>query len=171
MKKTVFLIIILLILFSKLFAQDKASDVLENAWKQAKIENKNVMVIFHASWCGWCKRMDKNINDPSCKELFERNYIIKHLVVWEAKDKKHLENPGAAELFEKHADKYTGIPFWLVYDKNGKLLTKSFDSNGKNIGCPASEHEVKVFLEILKKTSDLNEQELSIIKEKFQKKS
>ena len=73
-----------------------ATDVLKEAYQQAAKENKNVFVIFHASWCGWCHKMDKSMNDPICKKFFDDNYIIRHLVVDEAKDKKNLENPGAA---------------------------------------------------------------------------
>ena len=38
-----------------------ATEILAKAQNQAKIENKNVFVIFHASWCGWCKKMEKKL--------------------------------------------------------------------------------------------------------------
>lgn len=149
------------------FAQEKSSVVLESAFKQAKSENKNVLLIFHASWCGWCKRMDNNINDKACKEMFKRNFVITHLTVMESEQNKNLENPGAIDFFNQYSEGNTGIPFWMVFDKNGKLLRKSIDENGKNLGCPANEHEVDVFIDILKETTDFNKDELQIVKDKF----
>jgi len=91
-------------------APASASDVLKEAYQQAAKEKKNVFVMFHASWCGWCHKMDKSMNDPACKKFFDDNYIIRHLVVDEAKDKKNLENPGAAEMKIKYNGDGQGIP-------------------------------------------------------------
>ena len=151
-------------------AQEKASTILKDAYKQARIENKNVFVIFHASWCGWCKKMDNKMNHDSCKEFFDKNYVVTHLVVKESKNNKHLENPGALDLLTKHKGEKSGIPFWLIFNNNGKLLEDSLDSIGKNIGCPATEREVAEFVSILRKTSDLSDDELKIIAKLFQSK-
>jgi thioredoxin-related protein len=153
-----------------------ATDILKEAYQQAAKENKNVFVIFHASWCGWCHKMDTSMNDPVCKALFDNNYVIRHLVVDESKDKLALENPGAKELKIKYNGDGQGIPFWLIFDKDGKLL---FDSKmrvagegpnkGDNIGCPASEKEVIAFIEIVQKTSKLTTVQLEIIRKRFRK--
>jgi len=148
-------------------AQESASDILDKAYVKAQEENKNVFVIFHASWCGWCKQMDKNMNDDSCKDLFERNYVITHLVVQESRENKHLENPGADEVLKKYKGEKSGIPFWLIFDKDGKLLEDSFNSTGQNLGCPATGEEVAEFVSILKNTSDMKEKELEIVALKF----
>jgi thioredoxin-related protein len=73
-------------------------DILNEAFEQAVEEHKNVFVIFHASWCGWCRKMDAAMQDESCKEFFDKYYVTTHLVVKESKDKKNLENPGAFDL-------------------------------------------------------------------------
>ncbi|MCB0459115.1 MAG: thioredoxin family protein [Flavobacteriaceae bacterium] len=149
-------------------AQEKtATDILNEAFAQAKEENKNVMVIFSASWCGWCKRLIANINDDSCFELFDKNYVITKMIVKESKNNKNLETPGGLQLLiDNKADK-VGIPFFLIYDADGNLLTDAFDDNGQNLGCPASKEEVAVFKNKLKATSTLTDEELAIIEEKF----
>ena len=148
----------IVILFFSLagFAQKPASadDILQQAYKRAAKEKKNVIVIFHASWCGWCHKMDSSMNDAACKKLFDDNYVAAHLVIFESKDKKELENPGAEDVLKKLNLDKEGIPVWLVYDKDGHLLADSWVRNGgaerltigKNSGCPANAEEVDYFI-------------------------
>ena len=42
-----------------------AAEVLAAALKTAGEQKKNVLLMFHASWCGWCHRMDTSLNDPA----------------------------------------------------------------------------------------------------------
>ncbi|HQV55912.1 MAG TPA: thioredoxin family protein, partial [Chitinophagaceae bacterium] len=62
--------------------------ILNEAYALAAKENKKVFIMFHASWCGWCHKMDKSMNDESCKKYFDDNFVIRHLVVNESPDKK-----------------------------------------------------------------------------------
>src|SRR5258705_8225634 len=168
MKLRSFLLIALAsFLFSSVHAQLgplSADEIMQEAYQQAAKEKKNVIVIFHASWCGWCHKMDSSMNDKNCKKFFDDNFVIRHLVVDESKDKKNLENPGADEFRAKYNGDKQGIPFWLIFDKNGNLLGDSqmrpegagFDTRGDNIGCPASAKEVEAFIKLLKKTSKLS---------------
>jgi len=166
------------LIFQTAFAQQappSANKVLQEAMQQAGREKKNVLVIFHASWCGWCHKMDSSINDPGCKKFFEDNYVIRHLVVDETKDKKNLENPGANELRLKYHGDEEGIPFWLIFDKDGNMLADSqirpagttAAAKGENVGCPAAEKEVSYFIEVLKKTSHITDAEQSAIEKRF----
>lgn len=158
-------------------AQPAPADVvLKEAYRQAAKEGKNVFVIFHASWCGWCHKMDTSMNDPSCQQFFNDNYIVRHLVVNESKDKQQLENPGAEGLKVKYNGEGQGIPFWLIFDKDGKLLADSKmrgvgdgPDKGENAGCPATEKEVAFFVDILRKTSKLDQSQLDIIARRFRK--
>lgn len=166
------LIFLLLILSLSAYSQNNppsAETVLLEAFSKAKAEKKNVFIIFHASWCGWCRKMDAAINDPVCKKFFDDNYIIEHLTVMENFDNKHLENPGAEELFKKYAPMSSGIPFWLIYDADGKLLADSKLPEGNNIGCPAAKAEVEHFITLLKKSSRLDEKMAKIIFDRFRK--
>jgi thioredoxin-related protein len=147
--------------------QPSASSVLEKACEQAKKENKKVFVMFHASWCTWCKKMDNNMKSAALKEMFDKNYVITHLTVQESPKNKHLENPGADAMLKTYKADRSGIPFWVVLDAKGKLLEDSFNAKGENLGCPAQPDEVAEFIRVLKNTSKLNEKELKLIVDTF----
>lgn len=127
------------------------------------------MVIFHASWCGWCHKMDTSLNDPSVKSFFDKNYVITHLTIDESPDKKILENPGAKALNEKWGGKDQGIPFWVIMDKDGKVLADSQREPGKNVGCPATTEEVAHFINVLKKTSSITVEEIMAVEKRFRR--
>ena len=116
------------------------------------------------------------MDDETCKKFFDDNFVIRQLVVDESDDKKNLENPGADELRTKYHGDGQGIPFWLVFDKNGVLLADSKmrvkdagPETGDNTGCPASKNEVEYFISVLKKTTRLNSAQLETISERFRK--
>ncbi|MDP5157161.1 MAG: thioredoxin family protein [Flaviramulus sp.] len=168
-KFSVYFLLILFVMVNLSGAQDTASDILKNASKKAKLENKNVFVMFNASWCGWCKKMDKGMNNEACKSFFDTNYVIEHLTVKESSNNKHLENPGAEDLLIKYKGGNSGIPFWLIFNSDGELLADSFDEKGQNLGCPSSEEEVAIFIKKLEMTSSLKPDELNIISKIFTK--
>lgn len=147
-------------------AQEKASFILEKAMVQAKKEKKNIFVMYHASWCGWCKKMEANMQNEAVKPFFDKNYVTAFLTVQERKDKS-LENPGADEILKKYKADKSGIPFWQIYDADGNLLADSFDSKGQNMGCPTTKEEVTEFTDKLKKSSSLKEKQRQKIEEVF----
>ena len=178
MLKSITCSLITLLLFAaavRAQAIPSAEQVMNTAMQRANHEHKKIFIIFHASWCGWCHRMDSLMNSESCKALFDKNYVIEHLTVQESKDKKGLENPGADDLLKKYNGEGKGIPFWLIFDEKGNLLAdclmKSDDAkpneSGDNTGCPSTQDEVAYFVKALKKTSSLNASQLSVIEKAF----
>lgn len=151
-----------------------AEDMLKEACIKAGKENKNVIIIFTASWCGWCHRMKNSMHDEDIKKYFEENFVELYYVVDESADKKALETSGAATFRKKYGGEGQGIPFWLVFDKDGNLLADSMRPDGStgnkvNVGCPADEPEVSYFISVLKKTTRLKEDQLEKISKRFRK--
>ena len=143
-------------------------EIMNPAYVTAKKDNKNVFLMFDASWCTWCKRMDKNMSNDLCKDFFDDNYVIVHLAVNEyPEENKKLENPGAVDFYNSLRGDANGIPFWIIFDSEGNVLDNSLDPNGNNIGSPVTKDEVEAFTAILKGTSSLKEKDLNIITEVF----
>jgi thioredoxin-related protein len=152
-----------------------ADIVLNNAYAKATKENKKVILIFHASWCGWCKKMEASLNDPTCKKMFDDNYVTAYLDVLENPGKENLQNPGAMDILKKYGAADAGLPYWLVLDAKGNTLANSLmpaagattATTKDNVGCPAEENEVVYFTKILKATSNLSDNDLEVIHKRF----
>lgn len=154
-----------------------ATEVLNAAIKKAAKEKKQVLAMFHASWCGWCHKMTASLNDPAIKPYFDKNYVIADFTVYEHKGKENLENPGAADLLKKYNNADQGLPTWLVFDAKQNLVADSqmrpagaaLTAKGQNVGCPAKPEEVAHFIASLKKSSKLSDKELEEIAVVFRK--
>lgn len=171
MKISKILLFLGLLLFQLHFAQEKADVVLNKALTEAKSKNKNVLLMFHASWCKWCHVMEKNMNLPETKPIFDKKFVTAYIDVQEMGEKKKLENPGGEVLMEKYKGKEAGLPFWLVLNPKGEVLADSFNDKNENLGCPSTAEEVDVFVAKLKKSSKMNDNELQTVKQTFLKKN
>ncbi|MBS1736136.1 MAG: thioredoxin family protein [Bacteroidetes bacterium] len=179
MKNLTFALIICLIIPNNSFSQIQenalpASAVITNSKAIALKEHKKILVIFHASWCVWCHRMDSAMNSASVKDFFQKNFVITHLTVDESKDKKNLENEGANEMRTAWHGDNQGIPYWVILDNEGKVLADSrlVGADGKpgnSVGCPAQPEEVDYFLSVLKKTTSASMAQLELVKQRFLK--
>lgn len=156
----------LFIVFATALNAQSANEILDKAYNQAKVENKNVFLIFHASWCGWCKKMEKNMEDPLVKEFFDKNYVKAFVTVEERGEKANLNTPGGEELVEKLGGKNQGLPYWVILDEKGNVL-KDSKINGENVGGPASVKEVDYLISTLEPTSKNQKVEPEKIKEVF----
>jgi thioredoxin-related protein len=130
-----------------------ATELLAAARAEAKAEGKAVLLSFHASWCGWCKRLGAFLETEAIKPIIERHFVVVWLTTMEAQDKKALENPGADRVLADLGGAEEGIPFTVFMDADGKVLVDSRVEGkaGANIGHPVKPEEVAWFMEMLKK--------------------
>lgn len=171
MKYSKIIVVATLLFFQISMAQEKADVVVNKALTEAKAGKKNVLVMFHASWCKWCKMMEKNMNLPETQPIFDKRFVTAYVDVQERGEKKALENPGGQELMNKFNGENAGLPFWLILNPKGEVLADSFNSKKENLGSPATQEEVSDFIAKLDKASKLSKQEAEIIKKTFKKKT
>lgn len=171
MKKLILAFIICLFSLSFVNAQESSDVVMSKALAQAKKEQKKVLLIFHASWCGWCKKMDKNLQKLEIAPYFTKNFVTTHLTVMESPNKKNLENEGGEKVLAKYGGaEDQGIPFWVIINSDGEMEENSIDEKKENIGCPSAPEEVESFIKKLAKTTKLKKDELEKIKTVFAEK-
>jgi thioredoxin-related protein len=132
-----------------------AKQLVQEAQQKAKKQKKAVLVVFHASWCGWCKKLEAVMALPEFKKMFEANYQIVTLDVQEPPEKKaKLENPGGMEVMKEWGGEKSGLPFYVFLDDKGKKLANSNAlPKEQNIGYPAAPEEIEAFMELIKKTA------------------
>lgn len=149
-----------------------ADKILSTAYNEAKIFDKNVFLIFHASWCSWCRRLEKALQSDELKKIFEDNFVITHLDVLEREDKiESLENPGGKEFMVKLGGQKSGLPFYAFLDAEGnKICDSNVMAKNSNIGYPGSAEEIEAFGKMLKASSTkLDDKQLETILEYFRK--
>lgn len=179
--KTTIVLLFVLLSYGALAQQatpPQADAVMKEACAKAKAEHKNLILMFHASWCGWCKKMTACFEDPTCSKYFDDNYVITYLDILERDGKKGLENPGAMDVLKNlHGNPEGGIPFWVVMTPEGKVLGNSYlphadgtpGTANDNVGCPAEDNEVAYFTGLLKNSSKLTDDQLAVIATRFHK--
>ena len=58
---------------------DESADAqaqVSQALARAKTDNKQVMIVFGANWCGDCKMLDGEFKKPTLKALLDANYVV-----------------------------------------------------------------------------------------------
>jgi len=132
-----------------------AKSVVDGAVRSAKIGHKGVLVVFHASWCGWCKELDKSFEVPALKKVLDKDFVIVHITVLENPQHKSDENPGGAEMMKAMGGQEAGLPFFVMLNSKGQAVSDSMvmgpgNPKPQNMGFPTEPNELEHFVAMLK---------------------
>lgn len=135
----------------KLAAEEKAKlpkpyNAVENAEvkiselvKQAKAENKNIILQAGGNWCIWCLRFNNFVQTtPELKEIVDKNYLYYHLNY-----SPENKNAKVFAQYDNPGEKF-GYPVFIVLDQNGKMIHTQ-DSAVLEEGKGYSKEKVKEF--------------------------
>lgn len=156
-------------------APASATSIRSDAEAQAAKDHKNVFLIFHASWCIWCHRLDDMLNDPKVGPIFSKRFEIVHIDGMENGDKVSLENSGWKDMLTEYKGQDQGIPYFVFLNPKGKVLANSLspfdkDKNGNpgNLGFPSKTQvdDENYFFKILEKAgAKLSKDDVQAIKD------
>ena len=134
--------------------------VMDSAYKAAKNEDRHILLIFHTSWCDYCKLLIDGLTNNESKIFFDENFIVSTINPFGEK-----ANSGAMKYFEELLENNEkGYPSTFIIDENGKKLDYYY-------GYPFSETRIDSLMSILNKYSRFdnkqNELYLDILSEYF----
>ena len=93
----------------------QAQPEIDAALKQARAQNKRVVLIFGGDWCGDCQVLDINLHDRSNADLLANKFLVVHVNVG------HMdENVELAHRYGVPLNK--GVPAVSVVDGRGKVI-------------------------------------------------
>lgn len=131
-----------------------ASEILAAAQATAAAEHKTVLVMFHASWCGWCHRLEKYLDTAEIKPIAQKYFVATWLTIQERQEKQALNTPGAQQVWDQLVgSKNAGLPVFAFLDAQGQPIVTSLRDGKTNIGFPDTPEEIAWFLTMVKKAA------------------
>lgn len=119
-----------------------AEELLTAAIEEARAQNKRVLVHLGTPTCGWCRRLDRFLDDH--QSLIALDYVDLPLDTVRMTQGQQIE----ARL---RKDATGGVPWFAILDETGTTLVTS-DGPGGNIGFPFEAPEIEHFVAMLNQT-------------------
>ncbi len=128
-----------------------ASAAVSDATARASASNRRVLVIFHASWCVYCRLFDMMLADPKAAAIVDTHFVTLHVRALERKPEMQAQElAGADELFARYAPKGAGLPYMAILGDEGAEVADSIMPNGENFGFPVTQPELAAFEAMVK---------------------
>ena len=96
---------------------------LETAVKNAADQDKPVMVDVYTDWCGWCKKMDKEVfNDPGVSEILSTRFKLARVNA-ESRESVTFKDHKTDGIGFAQGFGINGYPSLIFLDSKGEVLT------------------------------------------------
>jgi thioredoxin-related protein len=100
----------------------------EQALEKAKAENKKVIVDVYTDWCGWCKKMDRDVyENKSIKKITNKSFIIFKLDA-EGNDSIKYNGAGFTETDLAAYFEAQGYPTTVFLEPGGKIIEYKYQN-------------------------------------------
>jgi thiol-disulfide isomerase/thioredoxin len=146
---------------------DSASTAIAAERASAAAEGKSLLIVFFASWCGWCQLMDRLLDDGRAGRVLRARFRIMHLRALERRPQMRQQQlNGADETFNAYAPTGAGLPFLVFVAADGHSLANTASMpDGTNIGFPVEPEELNAFDAMLRNAApDITTGELATIR-------
>ncbi len=132
-----------------------ASSIVAQALHNARTSHRSVFLVFHASWCPWCKKLESLLDQPDVKRIVGGSFVVAKVDVMERGDAKQtIENQGGIDLMKKFGGEKSGLPYYVILNEEGEMIGNSNAMpKGQNIGYPGSRKEDSTFVALLRRTA------------------
>ncbi len=165
--------------FAKTSTPEGWLDDYDAALKKAAAEQKHIVIDFSGSdWCGWCKRLDKEVfNTDAFRKGAKDKYV---LLMVDSPNDSSLLTKKAAEQNPKLVEKFKvrGFPTVVVLDPKGKEVARlGYESGGPEKYLAKLDEEItfgpdiKKYIDPIEKVLDRNDSALQKEMEGCQRKA
>ena len=107
--------------------------------------------------------------DKTISALLRRHYVFLTFRINEYAKTKDRERPGALAFMKSVRQSGTSAPFYVVLDSSRKPIGDAYKGPNRNIGYPEATWEIEGFTDLLRRTSSLKPEELSVVAEWLKK--
>lgn len=114
--KRILLMVASLVLTGGIYAAElKWANNYDDALAQAKKDKKLIMVDIYTDWCGWCKKLDKDVySNKDVQAKLEKSFVVVKI------------NPEKSQKNAKLSKEFgtTGFPHIVFLDASGKKISE-----------------------------------------------
>lgn len=128
---------------------------------QAAHEKKAALIHFGTQWCGACRELDAFLEEVDIAQIIEQYYVVAEV---------DLDSMEGAEAVAKRwqRDDFISMPLTAIVSSTGKVLatsklSASQDKFQRNIGFPSADPGITHFIDMLRATSAISDDELAHI--------
>ena len=148
MKNNILSVIIIVFACGNLFSQELT---FEAALEKADREDKKIIVDIFTDWCGWCKKMDKDVyENKKIKKIIEKSFIVVKL---DAEGMNKIKYNGK-EYTETELAVYfeaSGYPTTVFLEPDGKVIEYKYkDYVMRNLPGYFNAEEFKIMLKFIR---------------------